>query len=213
MAWGLLSSKGLNRSDDLLSGTFSKCSWGFSKSWLRRAAASFETCPDDLAVGVWTNVNDQSPVQLPSGHVTHTLSRRQSLDGPGELVQRGVGSLEEAVDDINDPGPVALDIVDVFQTGTYSFRICCRRAQKTFRKTEKPRILSVQLRAQALIQRPVEREVFGGELADTPGGRHELGLDGGLKLREVIHDCVRDQRGRLVKARSHPSHQVIQFGQ
>ena len=85
------------------------------------------------------------PIVLRYATHLNVRTRTQPLDCTGELIEGGVGALEQAVDDINDRAPVAVEIVGGVEGGrTYSLRTRSRSAQKTRRKPQKTRILPVE---------------------------------------------------------------------
>jgi hypothetical protein len=116
----------------------------------------------------------------------------QSLHGACELVQSGIGALKKAVDNVNDAGPVAFDILYIAQGRTYVVRVCCRRAEKATRKREKARILGVQGRAERWVDGPVKGEIFSSKRGGTACGIDKGGLNGCLKARKVVHDGACD---------------------
>jgi len=132
--------------------------------------------------------NQQSPSLHLAGSISYLFPWAQPLDRTRKFVQSGVGALKQAVDDINNPCPVALYILDVTQGRTYVVRIRSRRPEKAARKREKPRILGVQGSAERGINGAVERQVLGGERSSAASGVDESGLDGGLEARKVVHD-------------------------
>lgn len=73
--------------------------------------------------------------------------RTESLDGARIFVQTRVGFFKQTVQDINYAPPILVDGVHVGKSRTYNFRTRSRIAQKTFRKTQKARILLVNLGA------------------------------------------------------------------